>query len=120
MDISSYFQPATEIGGDYYDYIQLMDTTLAIAVGDVKGHGMQAGLLVSAASGSLHTSLETNHSIPEVMQTVNRRVHEVKGSTLMTFCLSTLNTTDSTLTIASAGHPRPYHYSARTQTLVPW
>lgn len=120
LDISSYFQPATEIGGDYYDYIPITETTLAIAVGDVKGHGMQAGLLVSAASGCLHTSLETTQSIAEIMQVVNRRVCEVKGNTLMTLCFSTLDTTSSLLSFSSAGHFFPYHYCAGTRSLMPW
>jgi len=120
LSISSYFQPATEIGGDYYDYIPLTESTLAIAIGDVKGHGMQAGLLVSAASGCLHTSLETTQSIAEVMQVVNRRVCEVKSNTLMTFCLSTLNAKESQITVSSAGHPFPYHYCAETHRLMPW
>lgn len=120
LDISSYFQPAAEIGGDYYDYIPITETILAIAVGDVKGHGTQAGLLVSVASGCLHTSLETTQSIAEIMRVVNRRVCEVKGNTLMTFCLSTLDTTSSLLSISRAGHPPPYHYCAETRSLMPW
>jgi sigma-B regulation protein RsbU (phosphoserine phosphatase) len=51
---------------------------------------------------------------------MNRRVCEVKGRTLMTFCFSVLDVADSTLTFGSAGHPFPYHYCAATQTLVPW
>ena len=43
LDISSYFHPATEIGGDYYDYIPIAETKLAVAIGDVKGHGLPAG-----------------------------------------------------------------------------
>jgi len=120
LDISSYFQPATEIGGDYYDYITITETILAIAVGDVKGHGMQAGLLVSTASGCLHTSLETTQSVAEVMRVMNRRVCEVTGRTFMTFCFSILDTVNSTITFCSAGHPFPYHYCAAAQVLVPW
>jgi serine phosphatase RsbU (regulator of sigma subunit) len=120
LDISSYFRPATEIGGDYYDYIPLTETTLAVAIGDVKGHGMPAGLLVSTASGCLHTTLETTQSVAEVMRVMNRRVCEVKGRTLMTLCFSILDTANHTLMLSSAGHPFPYHYSAADAVLVPW
>ena len=74
LDISSYFRPATEIGGDYYDYIPLSETELGLAIGDVKGHGMPAGLMVSTASGCLHTTLETTQSVADVMRVMNRRV----------------------------------------------
>jgi len=119
LDISSYFRPATEIGGDYYDYISLAETKLAVAIGDVKGHGMSAGLLVSTASGCLHTTLEKNQSIEEVMRVMNRRVYEVKGRMFMTFCFSVVDISNLTLTLSSAGHPFPYHYRASTNNLLP-
>jgi serine phosphatase RsbU (regulator of sigma subunit) len=120
LDISSYFRPATEIGGDYYDYLPLTETKLGVAIGDVKGHGMPAGLLVSTASGSLHTTLETTQSIAEVMSVMNRRVCEVKGHMFMTFCFSVMDTANLTLTLSSAGHPSPYHYRAATGAFAPW
>jgi len=120
LEISSYFNPATEVGGDYYDYIPITETILAVAIGDVKGHGLPAGLLVSAASGCLHTTLETTQSAAEVMRVMNRRVCEVTGNTLMTFCFSILDVAGSAITFSSAGQPFPYHYCAATQTLVPW
>jgi len=120
LDISTYFRPATEIGGDYYDYIPLTETKLAVAIGDVKGHGLSAGLLVSTASGCLNTTLENTQSVPEVMRVMNRRVYEVKGRMFMTFCFSILDTANCNLMVNSAGHPFPYHYCAATQNLVPW
>ena len=120
LEISSFFQPATEVGGDYYDYIPITETALALAIGDVKGHGLPAGLLASTASGCLHTTLENTQSVAEVMRMMNRRIHEVKGRTYMTFCFSVLDTANRRLTFSSAGHPFPYHYCAATQKLVPW
>jgi len=120
LDISSYFCPATEIGGDYYDYIPLSETKLAVAIGDVKGHGISAGLLVSTASGCLHATLENIQVIPEVMSMINRRVYEVQGRMFMTFCFSILDTENCMLTVSSAGHPFPYHYRAATQSLEDW
>lgn len=120
LDISSFFRPATEIGGDYYDYIPISETKLAVAIGDVKGHGLPAGLLVSAASGCLHTTLETTQSVGEVMRVLNRRVREVRGRNYMSFCFSVLDISNLTATLSSAGHPLPYHYSAARQALVPW
>jgi len=120
LDISGYFSPATEIGGDYYDYIPLTETKLAVAIGDVKGHGISAGLLVSTASGCLHTMLENTQSIEEVMRVINRRIYEVKGRIFMTFCFSILDTENCTLMVSSAGHPLPYHYCSVAQTLTDW
>jgi len=127
LDISGYFSSATEIGGDYYDYIPLTETKLAVAIGDVKGHGISAGLMVSTASGCLHATLENNQpilettqSISEVMRVINRRVYEVQNRMFMTFCFSILDTENCVLTVSSAGHPFPYHYCAANQTLMDW
>ncbi|MEK7395368.1 MAG: SpoIIE family protein phosphatase [Candidatus Poribacteria bacterium] len=120
LDISNYFRPATEVGGDYYDFIKLSDSKIAVAIGDVKGHGMSAGLLVSTASGCLHTTLETTNSIVDIMRVMNRRIHEIKNHVYMTFCFSIVDIDNKTLTFCNAGHPFPYHYRLSTQELVPW
>ena len=58
LDIAVYMKTATEVGGDYYDFIVGLDGTLTVAIGDATGHGMKAGTIVSmvkalfASSGS--------------------------------------------------------------------
>jgi serine phosphatase RsbU (regulator of sigma subunit)/ligand-binding sensor domain-containing protein len=47
LDIAVYMKTATEVGGDYYDFIVALDGTLTVAVGDATGHGMKAGTIVS-------------------------------------------------------------------------
>jgi sigma-B regulation protein RsbU (phosphoserine phosphatase) len=120
LEISSYLRPATEIGGDYYDLIPLSETKLAVAIGDVKGHGMSAGLMVSTASGCLHTTLETTLSVTDVMRVMNRRICEVKGRNFMTFCFSIIDIASRQISVGSAGHPFPYHYSHAEQRLLTW
>ena len=91
-----------------------------VAIGDVKGHGVSAGLLVSTASGCLHTTIETTCSIPEIMRVMNRRINEVKGHTYMTFCFSIIDMDNPSLTLANAGHFFPYHYQSSSQKLIQW
>ena len=47
LDIAVYMKTATEVGGDYYDFIVGLDGTLIVAIGDATGHGMKAGTIVS-------------------------------------------------------------------------
>ena len=47
LDLSEYFKPAKEIGGDYYDYIQLNQDELMICLADVSGKGISAAILMS-------------------------------------------------------------------------
>ena len=49
LDVAAYSDPASEVGGDYYDYLTLTNGNPAIVVGDVAGHGMPAGLLMATA-----------------------------------------------------------------------
>lgn len=51
IEIAAYMKPATEVGGDYYDFHVGPDGTLTIAVGDATGHGLKAGTLVTATKG---------------------------------------------------------------------
>jgi serine phosphatase RsbU (regulator of sigma subunit) len=55
---------ATEVGGDYYDYIFAKDGTLHIAIGDATGHGTKAGLMVATVK-SLFNSIGTNMMIQD-------------------------------------------------------
>ena len=51
--IAPYYQPAREVGGDFYDFFELEDSRIGVAVGDATGKGMPAALAVSATSSML-------------------------------------------------------------------
>ena len=104
-DICSISIPATEVGGDYYDYFVDRDS-VALVCGDVAGHGMASGLVLSAVRGGfalLHDSL----SHPAA---VLRRLHDVVTLTtrrrmLVTISLVLVDHVRKKALIASAGHP---------------
>jgi serine phosphatase RsbU (regulator of sigma subunit) len=48
LEIAAYMKPATEVGGDYYDFHVAPDGTLTIVIGDATGHGLKAGTVVTA------------------------------------------------------------------------
>jgi len=60
--ISAYMQPAKEVGGDYYDVIN-HDEADWILIGDVSGHGLNAGLVMMMVQSSIHTCLNKSHTI---------------------------------------------------------
>ncbi len=117
LEISASFLTAEEMGGDYYDYLQLSPTTFGIVIGDATGHEIPAGILVAMAKSCLHTLIRIDASVESVMQRMNEMVYEtmktMKRKLLMSFCYVILDTTNSTLTFSSAGHPPPYHYRQR-------
>ena len=55
LEIGVYMKTATEVGGDYYDFLTGDDDSLTIAVGDATGHGMKAGLMVTLVKSIFHT-----------------------------------------------------------------
>lgn len=54
LDIAAYMQTATEVGGDFYDFHVSKEGTLTAIIADATGHGMQAGMLVTATKGLFH------------------------------------------------------------------
>ena len=110
LDVAFEMRPATEVGGDYYDYNLTEDERLTIAIGDATGHGMNAGLVVSAVKSLFKTSapqagnLETLERISQGIKSMNlKRLY-------MAMTLATLN--GSKLTLAAAGMPPVLIYRA--------
>jgi len=117
-EVISYFHPAKEVGGDYYDYLHLPDNRLGIVIGDVSGHGIAAGLLMSMAKSCLYNQVKTSYRVEDVLFAMNNMVHELLHKRLlMSFCYSILDLKRRRLTYSSAGHHFPYHYSASEAAL---
>lgn len=76
-DIAGVCLPATEVGGDYYDYIRIdgEDNALAIAVADVSGKGMKAAMTAVMVSGMLHAEAIHSNNAAQVLIRVNRPLH---------------------------------------------
>jgi len=118
IEISSFFKPAAEVGGDYYDFVRFSRDRIGIAIGDVSGHGLDAGLLVSMAKSCLFTTTRQSQKISDVMEAMNEMVCQVKVRLFMTFAFSMIDAQKHLLSISSAGHPFPYHLSAATGELT--
>jgi serine phosphatase RsbU (regulator of sigma subunit) len=118
-DICSVSVPATEVGGDYYDYFVHKDR-VALVCGDVAGHGMAAGLVLSALRSGF-TLLRDSLDNPSV---VLQRLHELVAETsrrrmLVTVSVVLIDHATKRVTIASAGHPPVIrrHADGRVETI---
>jgi serine phosphatase RsbU (regulator of sigma subunit) len=69
LEISAFMQPATEVGGDYYDFHLAEDGTLTVAIGDATGHGMKAGTMVASAKSLFAAlgDLDDGHEISRLL-----------------------------------------------------
>jgi PAS domain S-box-containing protein len=109
FDIGGASYPAEAIGGDYYDFIPLPDGSLAIAIGDVSGHGVGPALLMAEARALLRAFAHTQSDVSAIVSLVNRvLVPDVEGDRFITLLLAKLNPHDRSLVYASAGHPAGY------------
>ena len=98
--------PATEVGGDYYDYFLLSPSQVALVIGDVAGHGLASGLVLSGVRSCLYI-LEDQLAAPArvlerlspmVRRTTDRRMY-------VTLLEAVLDREAATLTVSTAGHP---------------
>jgi hypothetical protein len=103
------YRPASEVGGDFYDVLALEDGRLAVAVGDVAGHGVSSGLVMSMAKSALAVQVTFDPAVPQVFRTLNRTVFQTARKRLLaTLCYAIVDPRRHEMLYASAGHLFPY------------
>ncbi len=103
------YLPATEVGGDFYDVLALEDGRVALAVGDVAGHGVSSGLVMSMAKSALSVQVTFDPEVEAVFATLNRLVFQsARKRLLTTLCYALIDPRRRELFYASAGHLFPY------------
>ena len=113
VDLAHAYLPATEVGGDFYDVLALEDGRLAVAVGDVAGHGVSSGLVMSMAKSALAVQVTFDPEVESVFRTLNRTVFQTARKRLLaTLCYALLDPVRRELLYASAGHLYPYRIAA--------
>lgn len=76
LDISGCMNPATEVGGDYYDILQY-DGKVQIGIGDVTGHGLESSVVMLMAQAAVRTLLTNGETNPvKLLNTVNRLIYD--------------------------------------------
>jgi stage II sporulation SpoE-like protein len=115
LDLAAASLPATEVGGDYYEYFQLGDSQLVLVIGDVAGHGLASGLLLSGVRSCLYLLEQDLASPVQVLERLNHMVRRTTDKrTYMTLLCAVLDRREDVLTVVSAGHPPVLHYDPRS------
>ncbi|MFQ5866248.1 MAG: SpoIIE family protein phosphatase [bacterium] len=76
IQISAKSTPAKEVGGDFYDFLQLENGKLGVVIGDVSGHGVSAAMVMTAAMSAVRFAAEEKIQTDEVLSLVNTRLHK--------------------------------------------
>ena len=107
--ISPYYQPAREVGGDFYDFHLLSEGRLGLVVGDATGKGMPAALVMSSTRSMLRALARASNSPGEVLEQVNDLlVTDIPPNMFVTCFYAILDPKSATLSYANAGHDLPY------------
>src|SRR5829696_8793014 len=109
--ISPYYQPAREVGGDFYDFHLLSEGRLGLVVGDATGKGVPAALVMSTTLGMLQLAARALDSTSpgEVLAQVNETLFARIPSNMFVTCFyAILDPETGRLSYANAGHDLPY------------
>ena len=118
--VASHYRAATEIGGDYFDFLPQANGEIGIAFGDVSGHGLTSGIVMAMAKAALLVQVDVDPSPRTVMNVLNQIVIKTAPRRiLMTFFFGLLDPVSQRLRFSSAGHLDPYVYRARQRRLEP-
>lgn len=121
--VASHYRAATEIGGDYFDFLALRSGEIGIAFGDVSGHGLTSGIVMAMAKAALLVQVEVDPAPRAVMDVLNDIVIKTAPKRIMmTFFFGVLDPATQQLCFSSAGHLDPYVYRAggRLEALSSW
>jgi hypothetical protein len=103
FEVDSVYNPANEVGGDFFHLQPTADGGLLVVIGDVAGKGLQAAMNVSMLMGALRRIPE--RSPAKILESLNR---VLAGSESFTTCQAAWFGADGELVLASAGHLPPY------------
>ena len=108
--ITPFYQPAKEVGGDFYDFFELEDGRLGLIVGDATGKGVPAALVMASARSMLHAVAQASDYSPgEVLRMTNDPlVTDIPPNMFVTCFYAILDPKSGRFTYANAGHDVPY------------
>jgi sigma-B regulation protein RsbU (phosphoserine phosphatase) len=109
IEVAGYYEPASNIGGDFWDLSSLPRGRAAILIGDVTGHGVPAAILTATAKGCLDTLRHVHGGdlqVAETMRVLDRVIHDAgHGAFFMTATAIVLDAAEQAMYYSAAAHP---------------
>jgi phosphoserine phosphatase RsbU/P len=120
FQISGLSVPARQVSGDYFDYIQVDNERLGVAIADVSGKGVPASLIMAICRSVLRAEAARNPSPADVLRKVNRQLYpDIKEDMFISMAYLILDHQRDGVTLARAGHDAPLLYKRNSQTVTP-
>jgi serine phosphatase RsbU (regulator of sigma subunit)/anti-sigma regulatory factor (Ser/Thr protein kinase) len=112
-EFAAYYQPAREVGGDFYDFITLDDGRLGLVIGDVTDKGVPAALVMASTRSVIRAAAQRLSSPGQVLQRVNELIcPDIPANMFVTCLYCILEPKSGALTYANAGHNLPYRHTS--------
>jgi sigma-B regulation protein RsbU (phosphoserine phosphatase) len=119
ITMTAFYHPHFEVGGDYYDYIELSNDEIGFCISDVSGKGMSAALLMSNFQANLRALFTHEISLHALVEKLNDRVlHAANGEKFITLFVSKYNFKTHELEYINAGHNQPFLYQKKHDNLI--
>ena len=116
--VKAFYKPHYEVGGDYFDTIDLGDNKLGFCVADVSGKGIAAALLMSNFQATLRALFTSEISMESLLQKLNKRVYEsAQGEKFITIFIGRYDYNTHQLEYANAGHTPTILYRINSQNI---
>jgi serine phosphatase RsbU (regulator of sigma subunit) len=120
FEIAAENVPAKEVGGDFYDFIQLDEHILGLVIADVAGKGIPAALFMALSRSIVRAIAAAEKDIQAAIEESNDLITaDAVSGMFVTMFYGMLEETTGKLTYVNAGHNPPLHYQAKTQNIGP-
>lgn len=119
ISMFAFYQPHFEIGGDYYDVIELNSHEIGFCIADVSGKGISAAILMSNFQANVQALFTEEISMKSLLEKLNRRVlSSARGEKFITLFIARYNYNTHELTYVNAGHNPPILYKTKSKEIV--
>lgn len=119
IHMSAFYHPHFEVGGDYYDVLELNDNEIGFCIADVSGKGISAAILMSNFQANLQALFTGDISLEKLVTKLNKRVMDsANGEKFITLFIARYNYTTRELKYINAGHNPPLMYHIESKELV--
>jgi phosphoserine phosphatase RsbU/P len=113
VELAATSLPCYEVGGDYYDFLDLPNGDLGLAIGDVSGKGVAAALIMSSIQAALRIAAPIENDLSMLMTRLNALIYaSAEGKKYVTFFFGRLSPSTGELRYVNAGHNPPFVLSA--------
>jgi serine phosphatase RsbU (regulator of sigma subunit) len=111
FDIAAWNQPADQTGGDYYDWLPLLNGKVLVALGDVTGHGIGSALLAAVCRAYARANFTAENGLLIAMERINAALERdmIEGR-FVTFVVAVCSPNNSRVELLSAGHGPLFRY----------